>query len=282
MDDLLAPLGRPAADGRRQRHPRLVLRRRPLGHAPRPPIAHGLRAARRGRRPARHRRRVDPPRRHPAAASPRSSTGCVPVIERSPRPGRVVSVDTMRAEVAEAALSRPGRGSSTTSPAAWPTPRSCAWWPASGAPYVAMHWRAHSDQMQRARDVRPATWSATYATSSAERVEAALGGRHRRGPARARPGARLRQDRRAQLGSCSRGLDELAALGLPLLVGVEPQVVPRAACSPTTGGPASGRRARGRQRGADHAAGRSEGSGASGCTRCAPARDALPRSDCRR
>ena len=61
--------------GRRQRHPRLVLRRRPLRHHRRRHRPRA-RAARPGRRPARHRRRVHPARRHPSAG------------RRGARPGR--------------------------------------------------------------------------------------------------------------------------------------------------------------------------------------------------
>ena len=42
----------------------------------------------------------------------------------------------------------PVRRSSTTSAVAWPTPRWPGWWPAAGVPFVAMHWRGHSADMQ--------------------------------------------------------------------------------------------------------------------------------------
>ena len=97
------PAGRRAGDGRRQRHARLVLRRRPLRSTPTPRSRTGCELRADGRRHPRRRRRVDParrrprrrrggaapgrpgdPRRSPPTASRSSaSTRCAP---RSPRP----------------------------------------------------------------------------------------------------------------------------------------------------------------------------------------------------
>ncbi len=52
---------RPRAHGRGQHHPRFVQRRRRLSRSPERAIEHALRLVGRGRRPARPRRRVDPP-----------------------------------------------------------------------------------------------------------------------------------------------------------------------------------------------------------------------------
>ena len=90
--------------GRRQRHPRLVQRRRPVVRARRRDRAR-LATARRGRRHPRRRRRVDPARRRAPAAVQEELRRVLPVVER---PGRrrapCVSIDTMRAEVADRAL----------------------------------------------------------------------------------------------------------------------------------------------------------------------------------
>lgn len=70
----------------------------------------------------------------------------VPVIQELAAAGAVVSVDTMRAEVARAALAAGATivndvSGGLADPAMLPTVA------AAGAPYVAMHWRAHSDRM---------------------------------------------------------------------------------------------------------------------------------------
>ena len=93
----------PRGDGRRQRHARLVLRRRPV---PRPAaaVAHARALVARGRRPPRRRRRVDPPRRRAGGrrggAAPRRAGD-----RGARRAARVpLSIDTSKAAVAEAAL----------------------------------------------------------------------------------------------------------------------------------------------------------------------------------
>lgn len=70
----------------------------------------------------------------------------VPVIQELAAAGAVVSVDTMRAGVAEAALAAGATivndvSGGLADPAMLPAVA------AAGAPYVAMHWRAHSDRM---------------------------------------------------------------------------------------------------------------------------------------
>ncbi len=70
----------------------------------------------------------------------------VPVIRELAAAGAVISVDTMRAEVAEAALAAGATivndvSGGLADPAMLPVVA------AAGAPYVAMHWRAHSDRM---------------------------------------------------------------------------------------------------------------------------------------
>ncbi len=71
----------------------------------------------------------------------------VPVIAALAGEGAVVSVDTMRAEVAEAAL---GAGATVVNDVSGglADPRILEVVAAAGATYVAMHWRAHSHRMQ--------------------------------------------------------------------------------------------------------------------------------------
>ncbi len=77
-----------AGDGGRQRHARLVLRRRAAGPTPTSAIAHGLELLADGRRPRRRRRRVHPARCHPAARCSRGARPGRPGRSpRSPAPG---------------------------------------------------------------------------------------------------------------------------------------------------------------------------------------------------
>ncbi len=71
----------------------------------------------------------------------------VPVISALASDGAIVSVDTMRAEVAEAALAA---GASVVNDVSGglADPRILEVVAGSDATYVAMHWRAHSDRMQ--------------------------------------------------------------------------------------------------------------------------------------
>lgn len=71
----------------------------------------------------------------------------VPVIERLAGAGAVLSVDTMRAEVAAAALDAGATVVNDVS-GGLADPEILRVVAASDATYVAMHWRAHSDRMQ--------------------------------------------------------------------------------------------------------------------------------------
>ena len=71
----------------------------------------------------------------------------VPVISRLAAEDVVVSVDTMRAEVAEAAV-RAGATVVNDVSGGLADPRILQVVATTGAAYVAMHWRAHSDRMQ--------------------------------------------------------------------------------------------------------------------------------------
>ena len=67
-------------------------------------IAHGLRAARAGRRPARCRRRVDAARRGARAIRRVEQERVLPVVRALADAGAVVSIDTMNASTALAAV----------------------------------------------------------------------------------------------------------------------------------------------------------------------------------
>ncbi len=73
----------------------------------------------------------------------------LPVIRALADAGAVVSIDTMRASTAEAALHAGARHHQRRRPAASRTPTCRAWSRAAGVPYVVMHWRGHSAGMQQ-------------------------------------------------------------------------------------------------------------------------------------
>jgi dihydropteroate synthase len=142
----------------------------------------------------------------------------VPVIAALAADGAVVSVDTMRAEVAQAALEA---GASVVNDVSGglADPRILEVTAAGGAAYVAMHWRAHADHM---RDFAvydgPGGVVAAVRQELGARVEAAL--------AAGIPADRLVLDPglgfakgAAHNWELLRDLDALAGLGFPLLVG---------------------------------------------------------------
>ena len=90
---------------------------------------------------------------------------------------------------------------------------------AYGVSYVAMHWRAHGDRMQEEATLRRAR---RRPGGGVPRAGGARGGDprrgHRRAPPGARPGSRFAKTAE-QNWQLLRGLDQLAALGFPLLVG---------------------------------------------------------------
>ncbi len=142
----------------------------------------------------------------------------VPVIETLAGDGATVSVDTMRAEVAAAALAA-GASIVNDVSGGLADPAILDVAAAGGATYVAMHWRAHSERMHDlAVYDEPGGVVAAVVRELGERVAAAR--------AAGIPDERLVLD--PGLGFAKRGshnwqlvagLDELAALGFPLLVG---------------------------------------------------------------
>jgi dihydropteroate synthase len=142
----------------------------------------------------------------------------VPVIRTLAAEGATISVDTMRAEVAEAALEAGATIVNDVS-GGLADPRILAVAAAADASYVAMHWRAHSDHM---RDFAvydgPGGVVAAVRDELAARVDAVLAAGIR--PERIILDPGLGFAKRPQHNwELLAHLDQLAALGYPLLVG---------------------------------------------------------------
>ncbi|TGN66598.1 dihydropteroate synthase [Nocardioides eburneiflavus] len=141
----------------------------------------------------------------------------VPVIRELASGGAVVSVDTMRAEVAEAALAAGARIVNDVS-GGLADPRILEVVAGSDATYVAMHWRAHADRMRDFTDYSPDGVVATVRRELAERLDAAEAA----GIARERvvldPGLGFAKEPHHNWELLTH-LDVLHGLGCPLLVG---------------------------------------------------------------
>ncbi|RYP88125.1 dihydropteroate synthase [Nocardioides guangzhouensis] len=142
----------------------------------------------------------------------------VPVIAALAADGACVSVDTMRAEVADAAC-RAGAQVVNDVSGGLADPGILAVAASYGVTYVAMHWRAHSDRMQQ-----HAVYDGPGGVVGAVRSELAdrMADAADAGIAPERlvldPGLGFAKTA-AQNWELLRGLDEIAGLGLPLLVG---------------------------------------------------------------
>jgi dihydropteroate synthase len=142
----------------------------------------------------------------------------VPVISALAADGAVVSVDTMRGEVAEAALAAGAQVVNDVS-GGLSDPRILDVVAGSDATYVAMHWRAHSDRMQDlAVYDEPGGVVAAVRRELGERVDAIR--------AAGIPDDRIVLDpglgfakRGEHNWTLLRGFAELTSLGFPLLVG---------------------------------------------------------------
>ncbi len=141
----------------------------------------------------------------------------IPVVEGLARAGVAVSVDTMRAEVAQAAIAAGAEVINDVS-GGLADPAMASVVAASPVTYVAMHWRAHSEQMVDFADYEPEGVVRTVAAELGARTTALLE-------------AGLAPDRLVLdpgLGFAKRaehnwevlaGLDHLSQLGFPLLFG---------------------------------------------------------------
>jgi dihydropteroate synthase len=142
----------------------------------------------------------------------------VPVITQLAADGALVSVDTMRAAVAEAAIEAGARIVNDVS-GGLADPDILRVVADGGATYVAMHWRAHADRMQRLASYDDTGGVvATVRRELAERVEAVR--------AAGIPDDRVVLDPGLGFAKTAdhnwalvAGIDVLAGLGFPLLVG---------------------------------------------------------------
>lgn len=142
----------------------------------------------------------------------------IPVITALAAEGAVVSVDTMRAEVAEAALAAGATVVNDVS-GGLADPRILEVVAASGAAYVAMHWRAHAHHM---RDFAVYDGPGGVVAAVCDELTARVRAMSAAGIAREQiildPG--LGFAKRAEHNwELLHRVDELAALGQPLLVG---------------------------------------------------------------
>ena len=274
MSALAAVPGLPAArphpgDGRGQRHPGLVLRRRGVvrpGRRPSPTArTWSSRAptssrsagsppgrARHGRSVAEELRRVLPVIRALAGRWPASaSTPCGP---RWPR-----------------RRSTPGPGWSTTCPAAGPTRTCCPWWPRPACRTSACTGAATPTTCRAGPSYADVV--AEVVAELTEQIGAGRAGRDRAGPADPRPGVRLRQDRRAQLAAAAPAGRAGGARPAAADRGV-PEGVPRHPAGRRGRSAPPGEAAGRRHHGADLRAGRPAGLGRTGARRAGqPGRD---------
>jgi dihydropteroate synthase len=142
----------------------------------------------------------------------------VPVISALAAQGAVVSVDTMRAEVAAAALAA-GAALVNDVSGGLADPRILDVVADAGAPYVAMHWRAHSDHM---RDFAvydgPGGVVEAVRAELAARVDALLAAGIAADRIVLDPGLGFAKRARHDWELLA-GLDRIAELGFPVLVG---------------------------------------------------------------
>jgi dihydropteroate synthase len=142
----------------------------------------------------------------------------VPVITELAAAGALVSVDTMRAEVADAAVAAGARIVNDVS-GGLADPEILRVAAATGVRYVAMHWRAHSDRMTDfATYDGPGGVVAAVRDELAARVDAALAAGVAAADLVLDPGLGFAKGA-AHNWELIRHLDEIASLGHPLLVG---------------------------------------------------------------
>jgi dihydropteroate synthase len=142
----------------------------------------------------------------------------VPVIEALAGDGAIVSVDTMRSEVALAAVAAGARVVNDVS-GGLADPAMLTTVAGTDAAYIAMHWRAHSATMQQhASYDGPGGVVAAVRSELAQRLEAALDAGLPRERIVLDPGLGFAKTAEHNW-TLLRGLGPLQELGLPLLVG---------------------------------------------------------------
>jgi dihydropteroate synthase len=141
----------------------------------------------------------------------------VPVIRELAGAGALVSVDTMRAEVAEAALEAGARIVNDVS-GGLADPRILDVVAGSEASYVAMHWRAHADRMRDFTDYGPDGVVVAVRRELGERLEAIEAAGIPRERVLLDPGLGFAKQAHHNWELLT-ALDVLEELGCPLLVG---------------------------------------------------------------
>lgn len=141
----------------------------------------------------------------------------VPVIRELAAAGALVSVDTMRAEVAEAALDAGARIVNDVS-GGLADRRILDVVAGSEASYVAMHWRAHADRMRDFTDYGPDGVVESVRRELGERLTAIEAAGIARERIMLDPGLGFAKQPHHNW-ELLRSLDVLAGLGCPLLVG---------------------------------------------------------------
>jgi dihydropteroate synthase len=142
----------------------------------------------------------------------------VPVIMALAADGATVSVDTMRSEVARAAIEA-GAAIVNDVSGGLADADMLPVVAATGAAYVAMHWRAHSDTMQQhATYDGPGGVVAAVRDELAERVDAMLAAGIERDRIVLDPGLGFAKTAEHNW-TLLRGLEPIARLGYPVLVG---------------------------------------------------------------
>lgn len=139
----------------------------------------------------------------------------IPVTSALAGQGAIVSVDTMRAEVAARALEA-GAAIINDVSGGLADPAMAPLVAASGAPYVAMHWRGHSQDMQTRAHYDDVV--ADVCRELQQRVEVLVSAGARREQLVLDPGLGFAKTAE-QNWECLRGLPAMSSLGLPLLVG---------------------------------------------------------------
>jgi dihydropteroate synthase len=143
----------------------------------------------------------------------------VPVISELAGHGALVSVDTMRSEVAAAALAA-GANLVNDVSGGLADPEILRTTADSGGAYVAMHWRGHADVMQQRASYDPTPGGVARAVRDelAERVEAALAAGIAADRLAVDPGLGFAKTAEHNWQLLQR-LDVIDELGLPILVG---------------------------------------------------------------
>ncbi|CAA9386728.1 MAG: Dihydropteroate synthase [uncultured Propionibacteriaceae bacterium] len=140
----------------------------------------------------------------------------IPVIRELTAAGAVVSIDTMRASVVTAAVAAGARMVNDVS-GGQADPAMMATAADLGVPYVCMHWRGHADQMQSRAVYRDVV--VEVAEELTRQVERALKEGIAADSVIIDPGLGFAKTAEHNWQLLQR-LDELDALGLPMLVGV--------------------------------------------------------------